>query len=534
MGCVAFVLAFTSRAIAYEPPDRYGDIPSDSIAVASIDLKALREMPEGKMIPWEIADVACKEQLGVSLNHVDSVDVTVGMPSPMPEIGISIRFNGDVDIADLLDTVAGPVETAAKDDQLRFRDLTELPQIRVAQKEDRRVLVGTQGTLRRMLSQRIQTGGSTVKLVQSSQAPIRIALNFARVRDLASATYEQALPAVPESMHEDIESVIALTENFLVDLHPTSSDGLHVSVGTTSGSNAESLLNCINRLRAEGVRMLRENLDEALNRDESVSDAMRKAVASYSERMQQFIEDEELWSVKDDRVHLKIDKAIMANYTTVGVMTGLLLPAVQAAREAARRMSSANNLKQIMLAVLNYESAYRKLPARVVKSEDGKPLLSWRVMILPYIEEGALYSEFRLDEPWDSDHNIQLLERMPAVYANPRAMAAPGHTVYLAPFGENAGWPDESFKMIEMTDGTSLTVAVLEVSSDKAVPWTKPDDLDIDLNSDSSWMPPGSGTNVAMFDGSVHWLNRFVDMQTLRAMFTINGGDVFDWSAFRE
>jgi len=532
IGIVACAMVVTNQGWAYEPPERYGDIPSDSIAVASIDLKALREIPESKMIPWEIANVACQEQLGFSLDHVDSVDVTLGLPSPMPEIGFSIRFNSDFDIADLPDSFAGPVETAPKDDSLQFRDLKELPQFRIAQKEDRRVLAATQGTLRRMLSQRIQTGGSTVQLVQSSAAPIRMAFNFAKVRDLASAAYEQASPSVPESMQDDVEDVIALVENFLVELRPMSAEGLHVSIGTTSGPNADTLLDSMNRLRSEGVELFRENLEVEMERDESVSDAMRKAVSSYSQRMKGLIEDEELWRVEDDRVHLRIENSTMSNNMTLGVMTGLLLPAVQAAREAARRMESSNNMKQIMLALLNYESAFKKFPGRVVKSEDDKPLLSWRVMILPFLEEAELYKEFRLDEPWDSAHNIRLLERMPAIYANPRVAAAPGHTGYLAPFGEDAGWPEDSFRISQITDGLSNTIAVVEASNEFAVPWTKPDDLDIDQYPDSSWMPRGSGTNVATFDGAVLWLDRLIDFGALRSLFTMNGGEIIDPAVF--
>jgi prepilin-type processing-associated H-X9-DG protein len=256
-----------------------------------------------------------------------------------------------------------------------------------------------------------------------------------------------------------------------------------------------------------------------------MSDAMREAIASYSERMQGVIESEELWTVEDDRIHLKVANSMMSNYGTIGVMTGLLLPAVQAAREAARRMSSSNNLKQIALGLLNYESAYKKFPARIGKSADGKPLLSWRVRILPFLEEQALYNEFHLDEPWDSEHNIKLLERMPAVYANPRVVTLPGHTAYLLPYGEDTGWPEDALRMPNITDGTSNTVAVVEAGGEVAVPWTKPDDLDIDAYPDGSWMPPGAGANVVMFDGSVRFLAALIDPETLRALFTKDGGE---------
>ncbi len=528
LGLAGWVAALCLAAVdgkAIEPPERFGDIPSDSIAVASIDLAALRDKPEMKLVPWEIADVACREQLGFSLSNVESIDVTLGMPSPMPEFGCSIRFANAADIGDLSDEMATPVEVAPKDESLRFRDLLEYPMIRVAQRDERRVLVGTQGTLRRMLSQRIQAGGPTVALVQSSSAPIRLAFNFSKVRDLVSGFYEQSEPTIPEPMREDIANIIALTENVMIEVQRTSDEGLRISFGTSSEPNAAELMSCMDRLRAEGAKIARENLDVQLELDESLSDAMREAITSYSDRVQGFVETEKLWSVEGDRVQLHMENSIMANYSTIGVLTGLLLPAVQAAREAARRTASMNNMRQIVLSLFNYESANRKFPGRAVRNEDGEPLLSWRVMILPYLEENELFHEFRLDEPWDSEHNIQLLDRMPAIFLDPRQETPPGHTVFLAPYGENSGWPDESFRISQITDGTSNTISVVEAAAHLAVPWTKPDDLDVDQFQGDSWMPEGLGANVSMFDGSVRFLSRAIDFEVLRALFTMQGGE---------
>jgi prepilin-type processing-associated H-X9-DG protein len=242
------------------------------------------------------------------------------------------------------------------------------------------------------------------------------------------------------------------------------------------------------------------------------------------------ISEETIWSVVDDRIEVKTETSMMANYQTIGVLTGLLLPAVQAAREAARRMQSMNNLKQIQLALLNYESAFKRFPPRVSEDETGQPLLSWRVAILPYLEENALYQQFHLDEPWDSEHNIQLLDRMPAVYTHPGSVTLAGHTVYLAPFGENTGWPERKLRFANITDGTSNTISVVQARSELAVPWTKPDDLDVDQYPDGSWMED-AGANVAFFDGSVHRLSRFIASEVLAALFTLDGGELIPFDA---
>jgi hypothetical protein len=126
------------------------------------------------------------------------------------------------------------------------------------------------------------------------------------------------------------------------------------------------------------------------------------------------------------------------------VMVGLLLPAVQSAREAARRAQTQNQFRQVMLAMLTYESVRRTLPPQAICDDDGKPLLSWRVAILPYLEEGGLSNQFRLDEPWDSDHNLRLVEQMPAVYADPTApaeQAARGLTTVQVMTGPDTPFP---------------------------------------------------------------------------------------------
>ncbi len=124
--------------------------------------------------------------------------------------------------------------------------------------------------------------------------------------------------------------------------------------------------------------------------------------------------------------------------STSGVLIGLMLPAVQSSREAARRAQCTNNIKQIMLAMHNYHSANNAFP-RDFTDKDGKPLLSWRVAILPYIERAELYNKFNLDEPWDSPHNKELLKEMPPSFRCPSlAKPEPFTTTYRGLVGAGA------------------------------------------------------------------------------------------------
>src|SRR5262249_39739103 len=130
---------------------------------------------------------------------------------------------------------------------------------------------------------------------------------------------------------------------------------------------------------------------------------------------------------------MKVDVVAAATAVTAAV-----LDAAGKGRAAAGRQRSANNLKQIGLALHNWHATNGRLPPAATYSPDGKPLLSWRVLILPFLDQQGLYKEFRLDEPWDSDHNKKLLAKMPRVYETPDARAAPGETHYQSFFGKAA------------------------------------------------------------------------------------------------
>jgi prepilin-type processing-associated H-X9-DG protein len=221
--------------------------------------------------------------------------------------------------------------------------------------------------------------------------------------------------------------------------------------------------------------------------------------------------------------------------TISGVLVALLLPATQAAREAARRAQCTNNIKQIMLAMHNYHSANNSFP-RDITDKDGKPLLSWRVTILPYIEQAELYNKFKLDEPWDSPHNKELLKEMPPTFKCPdRVKAEPFTTTYRGFVGAGAIFETgQDIGIASVTDGTSNTIAVVEAS--EAVPWSKPADLPFDQQAKPSLHGAGSshpgGFNCGFADGSVRFIKNSVSAAVFQALITRNGGEVISSDAY--
>jgi RNA polymerase sigma factor (sigma-70 family) len=256
---------------------------------------------------------------------------------------------------------------------------------------------------------------------------------------------------------------------------------------------------------------------------------------------------------------------------------------------AKSRRQSINNLKLIALAMHNRHDTYGFFPASAIYGKNGKPLLSWRVELLPFLEQDNLYKQFHLDEPWDSEHNKKLLDKMPDVFRVPgqkdksgtfyqvfvgegtmfepikggakggagggagggspaggaSTSGAPGKTNSDdgaagststtaagsgdgAATGQRGGVPSRGLRITDIFDGTSNTIMIIEGGS--TVPWTKPEDLPyVPLGK----LPALGGAfkdciHAALGDGSVHTFKKKFDEDVMRAAITRNGGEVVD------
>ena len=207
----------------------------------------------------------------------------------------------------------------------------------------------------------------------------------------------------------------------------------------------------------------------------------------------------------------------------------LFEPITSRSRESQRL----NNLRQMILAMHNYESKNKRLPAYANFDVDGKPLLSWRVHILPFIEQAELYNEFKLDEPWDSPHNIKLVERMPEIYADSSFEFAnlkeAGKTRFVVPYADGTIFHgSEGATFGSMKDGSSNTIAIVCAAPESAVAWTKPDDWKVDLDDPRKGLFNKKSKHAAVVyaDGSAHLIMADSDETSLRALLTKDGGDL--------
>jgi hypothetical protein len=336
-----------------------------------------------------------------------------------------------------------------------------------------------------------------------------------------------ALPPIPEELPAEAEAFKPLLKakvaTVAVDLGEKTTGELRITFPGADEAGAGLKAVESGRMLAlgvleQGIGMLRK--DEKDKTSKGVADLL--ALAQKSLKAAKIERD---GSTVTGHLEMKIDQE------TIGAVVA---DGVRKVREAAARAQSQNNLKQLALAMHNYHDVNGSLPAQAIYDKDGKPLLSWRVMILPYIEANNLYGKFKLDEAWDSPHNKKLLADMPKVYQAPAGKPKhPYGTFYQGFAGKGAIFDGKKgIRFADIPDGTSITIMFIEAPKD--VPWTKPEDVPFDPGKPLPKMASmySSGVfNAAICDGSVRGISLSIKEDTLRAAITRNGGEVLgaDW-----
>jgi hypothetical protein len=185
------------------------------------------------------------------------------------------------------------------------------------------------------------------------------------------------------------------------------------------------------------------------------------------------------------------------------------------------------------LAVANYHDAHGSFPPAYLADRDGKPMHSWRVLLLPFLEQKELYDAYNFSEPWDGPNNRQLTSRIGNIYRRSGLDSDSSQTTsFVAVVGRQTAWRGaEPTTRADLGDGMRQTLLVVEVP-DGQFRWMEPKDLEFDRMSfrinDGSGRGPGSrlgGARVVSADTTVRTLPEGFDPETLKAMLTANGGE---------
>ncbi len=214
---------------------------------------------------------------------------------------------------------------------------------------------------------------------------------------------------------------------------------------------------------------------------------------------------------------------------TAAIAVSMLQPSLASARESAKRAECTNRLKSISRSIKQYLQVNHAFPRAAITDKQSKALLSWRVAILPFMEQRELYDKFHLNERWDSPHNMALLKEMPRVYRCPgRVRAEPFTTAYRVYVGNGALFEKaRDIGIADVTDGASNTIMVVE--TEEGVPWTKPDELVFQPAARASLQGAGSahrgGFHAVLADSTVRFFLDTIAPEVFWALITRAGGE---------
>jgi prepilin-type processing-associated H-X9-DG protein len=525
-------------------------VPPDSVGFVHVRLADLwkNEMFAGLRKTWERAGDkvlgAIDTQFAPAPSSLDRATAFVLMDDPMKEPAVFgiLAFSKAFDSAQVLKSYLPEAKKSMAGNRPVFTDADK--GIEIAFPDDRHILIGQAGTLAGYFARKSPADG-----------PMSRALKLAESRPVVAAANIAGLPIPPGAIEQIPAEVRPLlkAEQVMIALDLGAEPRLEVRAGykdAAAAGDAETAVKALveigrKELAKARTEMEAKLLDPNIKTPRPAGDLPEAIGTAFAlgalGRVDDVLSDPKLIvrDGKDLAFAASMPKELVAaggGFAAIGL--GLALPAIQKVRFAAARSQSMNNLKQIGLAIHNYESANGHLPADIL-DKNGKAILSWRVVILPYIEQDNLYRRMKLDEPWNSENNAPLSKAIIKTYLSPNSTQTTdkdgyGLTNYLAASGKGAAFePGKKLKIADFTDGLSNTI--FAVDSSDMTPWAKPGDLALDFTKALPKFESAGklGTaNVLMGDGSVRTVNvKTITEKTLKAAFTRDGGEVLgaDW-----
>lgn len=516
------------------PPITGQYIPPGATAVITLHPQAFFSQRSLRLIPLEMIRLAGEQELGINVLKIAQIQVVIGELGPQgPAFGIVARMAEAVDLKDLRDETLR-LDQPQRIDGKVFYAVDGPAGTLLHQVDERTAIIGVRPLLEQMLAAGERPAGDASPLITAVQSlessnHLSVVLALAPIRPLLQMMADQQAqmiaPLVPESVLE-LKELPALTEHLLLRVRLGDDLMIRLTFQAADEAAAKELETMLTAAMDDTRAAVTQQWQAQVPFDPQAGQAMRNYIERLGGEILQLLKPVR----EGDRVAITIEEDV-PHVALLGMLAGSRTPALLQARGDARRLKSSGQLKQIGLALHNYHDSYGGLPDPAIRDAQGKPLLSWRVSLLPFLEHAELYGQFRRDEPWDSEHNLELAKQMPDVFRHPSSTAEVGHTVYQAVVGEEIGFrPEGLTRFAEFTDGLSNTVAVVEVEDEFAVPWTKPEDITLD--PDDPWPPLGGhsreGVNMLFFDGSVRLIPYWLEPEKLWHLFTRAGGEAIE------
>lgn len=511
----------------------------ESVAVGYLRPQQVLTAEGAELLPHEIFAAAGKKYFGIDPVDVKLITVAVeATDGPEPNVAIIVESTKPFEKSGLSPEITGHTEPAEINGTTYLKSRDPMAGPSFYQLNESTLIIASEPMLQKLVAQGEEPQSSPlISAIKSHPASddLYVAVDVKSLRPLIHAALAQDAQGAPPELLQFLEAPeLIRAAEFSFNLSTNTPPVLNVYAN--NADDATKLVLMID----EGIEIVRMQTAENLAMNQA-EDPIQQAFMEYSARrteqtLDQFrpvVDGHKLTFFPPDPDDPDQSFVEIQQIAVIGILVALLLPAVQAAREAARRNDSLARLRDFSIGLQNYHDTQGKFPAHASYSDDGKPLLSWRVHLLPYIEEAALYRQFHLDEPWDSEHNQKLIAQMPDIYQSAKSplQQTDGKTLYMAPIGENyvMDGTENSVGLRQLTDGTSKTIVLVEADPGKAVIWTKPDDLKVDPDNPVAGLGSlyaGGIFQAAFADGHARGISKDINPETLKALFTRNGREV--------
>ncbi len=546
MAYVIFLSPFAAVKAA-QPPAASEHLTPQSIAAITLKPAQLMAQPNMELFPREIANAASKKYLRMPADTIGRITVVAEPPLGMnPYYAVVVDFTETTSLDSLSDEVKQLISQFAVLGELNGKVYYEandsvMPCLYMPNK--RTLIAAPKGMLDKLLKREESesTGKPSIPLAKvmdgggGVENDFHAAVMLKPLQPFIQMGVMGAKPQVDPKYHKYFD-LLNYLNGVVMTFDISSKRPSYLRAYANSQEDAAKFEVLMN----EGYEEVKQAYlsDPTYLNFASSDDPLQKSVARYMKRLNDYQMDYN----RPQRIGTKgfsiaelqpgeANNAPLVYVAVIGILVALLLPAVQAAREAARRNQSMNNLKTLMLSLHNHHDVKNSFPSQAICDANGKPLLSWRVAILPFLEEQELYDQFHMDEPWDSPHNKSLIPLMPAIFSDPSGALAPsdGKTHYLGVTGPSSIFYSKTdgapFRSI--TDGSSKTLAAVQVSDEHAVTWTKPEDFDAEKHKKNPLGGIGtihpSGFLAGFCDGHVSFVQDSVDPDLFYKMTTRNG-----------
>jgi prepilin-type processing-associated H-X9-DG protein len=524
---IAFLSIFVSLVTADEPPRAM--VPADALAVVHIRLAdiwksdALGDLRRMVQKAGSDALHVLDQRFVPAPSSIDRLTIVIGVPMVgPPPVTFVLETSRAFDVDRFVKTTLPNAEEARAGDTTFYID--RKAGIGVRANDDRTIWFGPDVPAVQAQLEKAKSDGALAAVIgkASSATPIVAGVNLA------------LLPPIPRERIPPPFGALLEAKTAIMTVAWERDARINMSLDFADAAKAEGGQRAIRAaltVARQGMAQARGQFEMMLKGENKANPGdiseLPEALGGLFGLAMLTMDDEALKDLKLDRKGSVVRGSLVVPGGPMigGMMAALLPPAVQRIREAANRLSDTNNLRQIALALLNYHDAHGRFPPAAITDKEGKPLLSWRVAILPFIEQQNLYKQFHLDEPWDSKHNRKLLPLMPKIFQVP-GFEDTTTTHYRVFTGPDAIFDSPKSRSIkEIHDGISNTWTVVETA--ESTPWTQPQEPRYAADKPLPEMGHffSGGFNAAFADGQVRFFRKPPPEETMRALITADGGE---------